>query len=253
MTAKKDFLNFEDDHMTLLLQPELYNVTYVLFRTVFGIGPDDLLYEKRKEWVKGQGEESMTFAARVGSGVKDAALNNTIFAVVQPTEPKSQRSHVRDMLDGHQAAAHFQHIALRTTDLLAFHKHAEDRGVNFITPVLKDDSEDLIQVFSGEFYFPGIKSSGMFFEFLQRNPTADALQKLANRNRESWFRDETFLGLYGEKEREYQSGKVTPFIDFELFNELREVIGSRKLWEIDDAVLKKAEERMLAYGAKRAK
>ena len=57
----------------------------------------------------------------------------------------------------------------------------------------------------------------MFFEFLQRNPSKELLQKLADRNRESWFNDKTFLGLYGEKEAEYQSGKVKPFIDFELF------------------------------------
>ena len=68
--------------------------------------------------------------------------------------------------------------------------------------------------------------SGMFFEFLQRNPNAEMMRKIEERNRESWFRDKTFLGLYGEKEKEYRSGKGTPFIDFELFQ------ASTKKWAI---------------------
>src|SRR5690606_30877816 len=123
-----------------------------------------------------------------------AEVDKTIIAVVQPTEPDDQASHVRKMLADHSAAAHWQHIALRTCDLMAFHKHAEERGVNFITPILKDPEEDLIQVFSGEWYFPGIISSAMFFEFVQRNPSEGALKKLEERNRESWFQDKTFMG-----------------------------------------------------------
>jgi len=250
MSGKKsDFLNFQVDHMTLLVQEKMYNVAYVLFRVIFGVPMADLLYEKRREWTPGQGERSMTFAVRIGQGQKDerAEFNNTVIAVVQPSEPKSQPSHVREMLDSHKAAAHWQHIALRTPDLLAFHSHALARGVRFITPILKDDGEDLIQVFSGEWYFPGSTPSGMFFEFLQRNPTADLLKKLEERNREVWFRDKTFLGLYGEKEKEYQSGNVTPFIDPELFQQLYAKLGEKKLWDISDSDLKWAEDTMIAY------
>lgn len=245
-TPKPAFLNFHVDHMTLLLQPALYNVAYVLFKTVFGVGPDDLLYDKRKEWVKGDGEVSMTYAMRLGQGVDEPKLINTIVAVVQPSEPASQPSHVRTMLDSHAAAAHWQHIALRTPDLLAFHQHALERGVNFITPILKDEEENLIQVFSGEWYFPGTKPSGMFFEFLQRDPNDQVVAQLKDQNRK-WFRDETFIGLYVEKEREYQSGTVKPFIDDALFAKLRELVGSKKTWEIDDATLREAEARMLEH------
>lgn len=247
-TTKPAFLNFRVDHMTLLLQPALYNVAYVLFKTVFGVGPDDLLYDKRREWVQGEGEQSMTYAVRLGHGADDPKLTNTIIAVVQPSEPAGQPSHVRAMLDSHEAAAHWQHIALRTPDLLAFHQHAHERGVNFITPILKDDDENLIQVFSGEWYFPGTKPSGMFFEFLQRDPSDQTVARLNDQNR-TWFRDETFLGLYVEKEREYQSGSVTPFIDDALFNALRERYGAKKIWEIDDAALKVAEALMLEHAA----
>ncbi len=245
-TTKPAFLNFRVDHMTLLLQPALYNVAYVLFKTVFGVGPDDLLYDKRKEWVPGEGEQSMTYAMRLGQGADDPKLTNTIVAVVQPSEPANQPSHVRTMLDSHSAAAHWQHIALRTPDLLAFHQHALERGVNFITPILKDDEENLIQVFSGEWFFPGTKPSGMFFEFLQRDPNDQVVAKLASQNRK-WFRDETFIGLYVEKEREYQSGEVKPFVDDALFTQLRELIGTKKTWELDETVLREAEARMMEY------
>jgi hypothetical protein len=237
--------------MTLLLQPPLYNVSFVLFRTIFGVAPDDILYDKRKEWVPGQGEQSMTFAMRLGEGVDDVSLNNTIVAVVQPSEPKNQRSHVRDMLGDHKAAAHWQHIALRTPDLLAFHEHAVRHGVNFITPILKDGEENLIQVFSGEWYFPGAQASGMFFEFLQRNPSNESMQRIQAQNNSLWFRDQTFIGLYDEKEREYQSGKVTPFIDFDLFNQLHQEFGQKQVWQITPADLKRADEMMLTYAAKR--
>lgn len=241
------FHNFQVDHMTLLLEPEMYSVAYVIFRTIFGVSKDDIVYEKRKEWVKGQ-EVSMTYAVRIGrNAVGDASLQNTIIAVVQPSEPQTRPSHVRDMLRSHNASAHWQHIALRTSDLLVFHQFALDHGVNFITPILRDENEDLIQVFSGEWYLPRAKPSGLFFEFIQRNPSPALLKRLEERNRESWFRDKTFLGLYGEKEREYQSGKVTSFIDHELFSRLQSMLASKKLWEITEGDVHSAEKIMLEY------
>jgi hypothetical protein len=250
--ARPNFLNFKVDHMTLLVQPEMYNVAYVIFRTVFGCTPEHLLYEKRKEWVPGEGEKSLTYAMQVGQGGESKAeLDNTMIAVVQPSEPKQMQSHVREMLDQHRAAAHWQHIALRTPDLLAFHKHAEELGVNFITPVLRDESEDVIQVFTGEWFYPGSPASGMFFEFLQRNPTPELLQKLADRNRESWFNDKTFLGLYGEKETEYRSGKVKPFIDPELFEKIYGLLKDKKVWEITEKDVATAEGFMREHARNR--
>src|ERR1700755_1233701 len=103
MLTKKPFQNFQVDHMTLLLQPELYKVAYVVFNVIFGVGPDDLLYEKRKRWAgEDDDEASMTFAERIGKGAHaDRQLNNTRTPVVQPSEPASQASHVRQMLDTH--------------------------------------------------------------------------------------------------------------------------------------------------------
>lgn len=250
--ARPAFLNFKVDHMTLLVSPEMYNVSYLIFRTIFGCAPEHMLYEKRKEWVPGEGEQSLTFAMQVGQGgEKSAELDNTMIAVVQPSEPKSQPSHVREMLNQHRAAAHWQHIALRTPDLLSFHKHAEERGVNFITPVLRDESEDVIQVFTGEWFHPGAPASAMFFEFLQRNPSPELLKKLSDRNRESWFNDKTFLGLYGEKEQEYQRNEVTPFIDPELFEKLAGLVKDKKVWEISEGIVQKAEDTMKDYARAR--
>lgn len=253
--TKANFMNFQIDHLTLLLRPEMYNVSYLLFRNIFGVERDDIIYEKRKEWEEGQGERSMTFAVSLGKAALESQdlKNNaaTMIAVVQPTEPLSQGSHVRTMLKEHSSAAHWQHVALRTPDLLAFHEHAVSRGVNFITPILEDEGDDLIQVFSGEWYFPGIKSSAMFFEFVQRNPNESLLKKLAEHNRESWFRDETFLGLYAEKEKEYQKGDAKPFIDFELYNELMEIVAGKNIWDISEEDVQRADDTMVAYAKKK--
>ncbi len=252
--SRPAFLNFKVDHMTLLVQPELYNLSYLIFRTIFGCSPEHILYEKRKEWENGKGEQSLTYAMQIGEGREsNVKLENTIIAVVQPSEPKGQPSHVREMLSGHRAAAHWQHIALRTPDLMAFHRHALERAVNFITPVLHDDNDDVIQIFSGEWFLAGSSPSGMFFEFVQRNPTPELLKKLEDHNRQSWFNDKTFLGLYGEKESEYQSGRVMPFLDFELQECLYAMVKSKKLWEITDRDIANAEEVMKEYARKREK
>lgn len=249
---KPAFMNFQVDHMTLLLQPRLYNVAYCLFRILFGVRPEDILYDKRKEWVKGEGEQSMTYALKVGEADDTPReIQNTIIAVVQPSEPKTQSSHVREMLDGHDAAAHWQHIALRTPDLISFHKHALERGVQFVTPILRDDEDDLIQVFSGEWYFPGSKPSGMFFEFLERSPSDDKKSEVEKATNQTWFRDRTFLGLYDEKEREYQSGEVTPFIDFELFEMIEKKIGPKKSFEITEDDLQEVENMMIEFTKKK--
>ena len=71
-------------------------------------------------------------------------------------------------------------------------------------------------------------------------------QRLNDQNRK-WFRDETFLGLYVEKEREYQSGRVTPFVDDALFRLLHERFGAKKIWEIDAAALSAAEALMMEH------
>jgi hypothetical protein len=250
--SRPSFLNFKVDHMTLLVQPRLYNVSYLIFRIIFGCETGHVVYEKRKEWEPGQGDKSLTFAMQVGQGQESSAeLDNTMIAVVQPTEPANRSSHVREMLEGHRAAAHWQHIALRTTDLLKFHHYAEERGVNFITPVLRDESDDVIQVFSGEWYVPGTPPSGMFFEFLSRNPSEELLKKMAEHNRESWFNDKTFLGLYGEKEAEYQKNSVTPFLDNDLFEELYKIVGAKNMWEISESDVSRAEETMIAYARKK--
>ncbi|MFI5360531.1 MAG: hypothetical protein ACHQ49_01070 [Elusimicrobiota bacterium] len=249
---KQPFHNFVVDHMTFLTDPELYKTTYALFRIVFGVSREDLIYEKRSNW-PGQGKQSsMTFASRLGVE-KDARVPaQTIVAVVQATEPPGQSSHVRTMLKNRGGGCHWQHIALRTPDLLGFHKFCVERGVNFITPILKDAEEDLIQVFSGEWMLPGGSPTATFFEFVQREPSPELLKQLeTSSNREAWFRDKTFLGLYAEKENEYKSGKVAPFIDDELAKRITAKLMGREIWEIEDRLLDEVEADMRDYAGRR--
>ncbi|HXT00959.1 MAG TPA: hypothetical protein VN915_09815 [Elusimicrobiota bacterium] len=251
---KQPFHNFVVDHMTFLTDPELYKTTYALFRIVFGVSREDLIYEKRSNWPGQTKPLSMTFAARVGVEKNPKVPGQSIFAVVQPTEPAGKSSHVRTMLKNRGGGCHWQHIALRTPDLISFHRYALDRGVNFITPVLKDAEEDLIQVFSGEWMVPGGRPTATFFEFVQRDPSAELLKQLETAsNREAWFRDKTFLGLYGEKEKEYQTGKATPFIDDELARKIAARLDGLEVFEIEDALLEKVEADMLDYAAAKTK
>ncbi|KYG66773.1 hypothetical protein AZI86_06950 [Bdellovibrio bacteriovorus] len=249
---KHPFQNFTIDHTTMLFHPKLYIMSYVVFRIIFGTTPEDLLYEKKRKGKDGQKDVSMTYATRLGEWQpkeKNDPLN-TIFALVQPSEPAGTPSHVRTMLEGHDAVAHVQHLALRTPDLIAFHKHCVERGVQFVTPILKDDHENLIQVFSGEWFLPGSKSSGFFFEFLQRDPSDSELATIQKANKQSWFRDETFLGLYDEKEREYQSGNVLSFFKKDLFEAILAKVGDKQVYEITETDLEQIETMMIEMTAK---
>lgn len=246
--TKPKFMNFAVDHMTLCLQPQLYTVMYAVFQILFGLTPEELLYEKRRKHKDGK-EVSMTFANRIGRWEsKEGNELDTIIAVVQPSEPTNEPSHVREMLDGHGLASHWQHIALRTSDLIGFHKYALERGIQFVTPILRDDHDNLIQIFSGELFYPGSRASGLFFEFLQREPSEGEIAQLQKANKQTWFRDETFMGLYEEKEREYQSGKVRPLLSDALFMEISEKIGKRQVWELDQKALDEIEQIMLKHG-----
>jgi hypothetical protein len=250
---KQPFHNFVVDHMTFLTDPELYKTTYALFRIIFGVSREDLIYEKRSNWPGQKKQASMTFASRLGVEMDARVPAQTIVAVVQPTEPREKSSHVRTMLQNRGGGCHWQHIALRTPDLPSFHRYALDRGVNFITPILKDAEEDLIQVFSGEWMVPGGRPTATFFEFVQRDPSAELLQQLETAsNREAWFRDKTFLGLYGEKEKEYQAGKAVPFIDDELARRISARFEGLEVYEIEDSLLEKVEADMLDYAKAKA-
>lgn len=243
--------NMVADHITMLVEPALYKTFYAIARVVFGAPAEGIVYEKRKRWPGAKSESSLTFATDLGDAFKEkgARMARTMLAVVQPTEPASQRSHVREMLRQHDAGAHFQHVALRTPDLFAFYEHAKARGVNFITPIMHEDDEDLLQVFSGELYVPGGRPSGLFFEFVQRTFSRKALDLVKRQDRQSFFKDRTFLGLYDEKEREYQRGEVTPFLDHELTRAIQRDLDKIPLWEIREADVDRIERVMLEYAS----
>ncbi|MEK7390477.1 MAG: hypothetical protein AAB036_12370 [Elusimicrobiota bacterium] len=251
---KQPFHNFVVDHMTFLVDPDLYNTTYALFRIILGVSRTDLIYEKRSNWPGQKKAASMTFASRIGVDRDSSIPNQAIIAVVQPTEPKSRDSHVRTMLKNRGGGSHWQHIALRTPDLFGFHAFCLKRGVNFITPVLKDSEQNLIQVFSGEWMVPGGRPTATFFEFVQRNPSPELLRQLETASyRQAWFRDKTFLGLYSEKEEEYRRKKVTPFIDDALSKRIASRLAGLEVWEIEDGLLDTIEAEMIDYAAAKVK
>ncbi|MDE2039416.1 MAG: hypothetical protein KGO96_02170 [Elusimicrobia bacterium] len=246
---RQPFQNLVVDHMTFLVEPRFYKVTYALFRLVFGVEPEDVIYNKRRTWPGEKEEKSMTFAARLGRYEGRPGLDSAIVAVVEPSEPAGQSSHVRDILKNRGGSAHWQHIALRTPDLVAFHEHCLKLGVNFITPILKDEEEDLIQVFSGEWTLPGRRPTGIFFEFVQRDPDPETIKRLEAR--QAFFRDKTFLGLYQQKEDEYRGGRVQPFIDDALFLKIESALGDKPVWRLDERDLSRVESLMLDYARPR--
>src|SRR5579863_2714934 len=132
--AQRTPFNFVADHMTLLIEPRMYKLFYAFARIILKVPKEGIIYEKRKRWPGSKEEVSMTFALNIGDTAREGSkCARTMVAVVQPTEPKEQSSHVRRMLRDHSASAHWQHIALRTPDLLAFYEHAKTHAVNFIT------------------------------------------------------------------------------------------------------------------------
>ena len=96
---------------------------------------------------------------------------------------------------------------------------------------------------------PGGKPSGLFFEFVQRDVSDKLLERVARLGRQAFFRDRTFLGLYGEKEREYRSGKVTPLLDDALMRRVQDLLEPAALWDISEDLLGEVEAAMLAHAA----
>jgi hypothetical protein len=284
MNTKPHFANFEHDHSTLHVDPMLYNVFYLLLRVHLCVpaGRDGIVYDVQMKW-RDDHTESMTYAANLGGAWTDAdeiqfqkleriigadtemlrgfwkdfynyfkqkreadMLRNMMLAVVQPSEPSDMFSHVRQILDEHSACAHVQHIALKTLDIREFYNHARARGAQFVTPLLYDEKNDLVQVFAGELYHPWIETpSGLFLEFVERRPNPE-LREEGARNRELFFRDKTFLSLYGYKQAEYESGNIVPYFLPQLFRELYALVGDKRWLDITEDDILLAEKLMMA-------
>lgn len=244
MTALS-FLNLALDHTTFLCSPRVKKILcYVVWnRILLGKPRGRELYRVFSP----DGKNLMTFAISVGDDDPDEGreIKKTMQAFVQPTEPLASPSHVRKTLEDHKTSAFIQHLAYRTNDIFKFYAHLKRHGVNFITPILEDKNSDLLQVFTGELYAPGEPPSGLFFEFVQRKVTTELRVRLKEHHRETFFRDETFLGLYNIKESESQKNSATPFIDHELFSLIEQYIGNKRIQDItekDIAFVKKIME-----------
>ena len=60
-----------------------------------------------------------------------------------------------------------------------------------------------------------------------------------------------FWVWYSEKEREYQSGNVTPFLDFDLLGIINRELADKKIWQISEADFSRIEDLMIDYSKKK--
>ncbi len=150
--------------MTLLTEPELYKITYALFPRRLRRRPRGHHLREAPALARGPAGEAILHDLRLDArrALREAASKSSNAdasspSSSRPSPPTQQRPTCATILEEQRRrlplAAH--RSADRRTSM-AFHRQfALERGVNFITPILKDADEDLIQVFSGEWMVPG--------------------------------------------------------------------------------------------------
>lgn len=210
-----DFRNIVFDHAAYNLEREMYAVYHVVLATLFGYERIVYSLPHALSGVLPDGTlDSQTFALKTGSDnpLEPREVKNSICAFVQPLD---DTGHLAQTLRRHTLSAMVNHIAFRTSNLPKLHGYLLDHGVNFVTPIMvgHDSSGELLQVFAGELNHPSGLSSGLFTEFLQRGSGKDGL-----------FQDDTFHGLYAEKDKESERGESIPFIDHDLFVKILKVL-----------------------------
>ncbi len=103
----------------------------------------------------------------------------------------------------------FQHIALRVEgdSIEEYRELTEKLGVNYITPLLYDDSSNLLQMFTGSLFRSSNPAAGPFIEINQR-------LDLSEEDREH-FNHETVQGLYSSIEKLQEKDETTWIVDFD--------------------------------------
>lgn len=103
----------------------------------------------------------------------------------------------------------FQHIALRVegASIEDYRELTEKLGVNYITPLLYDDSSNLLQMFTGSLFRSSNPAAGPFIEINQR-------LDLSDQDREH-FNHETVQGLYSSIEDLQVNDEQNWIIDFD--------------------------------------
>lgn len=103
----------------------------------------------------------------------------------------------------------FQHIALRVEGgpIDEYRELTEKLGVNYITPLLYDDSSNLLQMFTGSLFRSSNPAAGPFIEINQR-------LDLSEEDRQH-FNHETVQGLYSSIEKLQENDEQTWIVDFD--------------------------------------
>ena len=103
----------------------------------------------------------------------------------------------------------FQHIALRIEgdSIEEYRELTEKLGVNYITPLLYDDSSNLLQMFTGSLFRSSNPAAGPFIEINQR-------LDLSEEDRQH-FHHETVQGLYSSIEKLQERDEQTWIVDFD--------------------------------------
>jgi hypothetical protein len=103
----------------------------------------------------------------------------------------------------------YQHIALRIEggSIDEYREITEKLGVNYITPILYDDSSNLLQMFTGSLFRSSNPAAGPFIEINQR-------MDLSEEDR-THFNHETVQGLYSSIEKLQENDETTWIVDFD--------------------------------------
>lgn len=103
----------------------------------------------------------------------------------------------------------FQHVALRIEGgpLEEYREITEKLGVRYITPILYDDSSNLLQMFTGSLFRSKNPAAGPFIEINQRRDLSEEDQVS--------FNHETVQGLYSSIEKFQLDNESEWIIDFD--------------------------------------
>jgi hypothetical protein len=242
------FLNQTLDHFTTVYSPDLYQVWAYTLHVLYGIGPvvgeDGLLYRKPEPAPDGTAPFEITRALSIGQ-VTDVG-GQTILALVQSHPMYHQ---LRQMLG--ERNAHFQHLALSTSDIAGWYDHLVEHGINPMTPILREGQ--MVQFFWGLIMDPrqgmDFRPNGVWLESVQRLQDDAALQQLAANSR--YFRDESFNGLLAAVEHMYRNQAWIPFMDADLYVRILAYALEHPVQRMTLADLCAVEGMMLRYGAER--
>ena len=189
------------DHSAICTK-NINELSYVFLRALTG---GDIKY--RAPDVAAEDEEARssmkTVAIQLG---KESEADAAYMAPVEGIDGEVQ-SQVNHFIE--ETGECFQHIALRIEGggIEEYRELTEKLGVNYITPLLYDDSSNLLQMFTGSLFRSSNPAAGPFIEINQRLDLSKADQK--------HFHHETVQGLYSSIEKLQVNDEQTWIIDFD--------------------------------------